>query len=186
MLHQRYYKDYGLSMFGLVQHNQVDPLEFNRQVDDALPLDDILKPDPALRSLLESFDSRKVKLWLFTNAYITHGRRVVKLLGVDDLFEGITYCDYATKEMICKPYPAMFEKAEMESGVLNTTECYFVDDSYSNCVASAARGWNTVHFVEPDVPHPSPKASEYQISHLSELKSCFPRLFVDDGAQSYS
>ena len=126
MLHQRYYQDYGLAILGLVQHNQVDPLEFNRRVDDALPLDDILKPDPGLRTLLETFNREKVKLWLFTNAFVTHGMRVVRLLGVDDLFEGITYCDYAANEIICKPYPSMFEKAEKESGASARETCYFV------------------------------------------------------------
>jgi len=50
--------------------------------------EDIIEPNPSLRKLLEDIDKTKVKLWLFTNAYVNHGRRVVKLLGIDDLFEG--------------------------------------------------------------------------------------------------
>ena len=126
MLHQKYYKEYGLAIEGLVRHHKVDPLEYNRKVDDALPLDDIITPDPALRTLLEDMDRTKVKLWLFTNAHITHGKRVVKLLAVDDLFEGITYCDYAQKTMICKPHAEMYEKAEAEAGVETREQCYFV------------------------------------------------------------
>src|SRR5436305_4886177 len=72
MLHQQYYKDYGLAIEGLARFHKIDPLEFNREVDDALPLDDILSPDPELRTLLEAFDKSKVKLWLLTNAHITH------------------------------------------------------------------------------------------------------------------
>jgi len=82
MLRQRYYKEYGLSLEGLARHHKVDPMEFNREVDDALPLDEILSPDPDLRALLCSFDPAKVKLWLFTNAHVTHGKRVVQLLGI--------------------------------------------------------------------------------------------------------
>ena len=82
MLHQEYYKNYGLAIEGLARFHRIDPLEFNREVDDALPLDDILSPDPDLRSLLEAFDRAKIKLWLFTNAHVTHGKRVVKLLDV--------------------------------------------------------------------------------------------------------
>lgn len=81
-LHQQYYKDYGLAIEGLAKFHKIDPMEFNREVDDALPLDSILLPDPELRALLEAFDKTKVKLWLFTNAHITHGKRVVRLLGV--------------------------------------------------------------------------------------------------------
>jgi pyrimidine and pyridine-specific 5'-nucleotidase len=125
-LHQEYYKTYGLAIEGLVRHHKIDPLEYNRQVDDALPLESIIFPDPDLRKLLEDIDKSKVKLWLFTNAYITHGQRVVRLLKVDDLFEGMTYCDYAKDTMICKPHPEMFEKAMKEPNVKEMKDCYFV------------------------------------------------------------
>jgi pyrimidine and pyridine-specific 5'-nucleotidase len=121
-----YYKTYGLAIEGLVRHHKIDPLEYNRQVDDALPLESIISPDPALRKLLLDIDKSKVKLWLFTNAYVTHGQRVVRLLGVDDLFEGLTFCDYGQDTMICKPHPEMFAKAMKEAGAKKFKDCYFV------------------------------------------------------------
>lgn len=128
-LHLRYYKDYGLAISGLVKHHKVDPLEYNEKVDDALPLDDIITPDPQLRKLLEDIDRTKVKLWLFTNAHITHGKRVVKLLGVNDIFEGITYCDYNRTPLVCKPYKEMYDKAENEAKAPSSEECYFVGET---------------------------------------------------------
>jgi pyrimidine and pyridine-specific 5'-nucleotidase len=125
-LHQEYYKTYGLAIEGLVRHHKIDPLEYNRQVDDAIPLEDILTTDPELRKLLLDIDTSKVKLWLFTNAYITHGKRVVRLLGVDNLFEGMTFCDYGAPRMICKPYVEAFEKAMREAGTSEWKNCYFV------------------------------------------------------------
>ena len=95
-------------------------------VDDALPLEDILSPDPKLRSLLEDLDRSKVKPWLFTNAYVSHGKRVVKLLGVGDMFEGITFCDYGAPKLLCKPAPDMFQKAMNEASVESPSDCYFV------------------------------------------------------------
>ena len=129
-LHQRYYKDYGLAIEGLVRHHKVDPLEYNEKVDDALPLDEIIKPDPKLRQLLQDIDSEKVRLWLFTNAYVNHGKRVTRLLGVDDLFGGMTFCDYAAEKLLCKPAPAMFDKAMREANVTNVDDCYFVGTWY--------------------------------------------------------
>ena len=180
-LHHRYYKDYGLAIEGLSRHHKIKPLEFNREVDDAIPLDDLLSPDPELRRLLETFDKGKVKMWLFTNAHVTHGKRVVKLLGIEDLFEGITYCDYAEEPLVPKPLPAMYEKAEREAGADNYRKVYFVDDSHLNCKHAFARGWgNSVHLVEPDVPEPPEKACKYQISALKELLDLFPELLKDD------
>ncbi|OGM41426.1 dynactin [Aspergillus bombycis] len=159
MLHMKYYTEYGLAIEGLARHHKIDPLQFNSEVDDALPLDTILKPDPKLRKLLEDIDRSKVRLWLLTNAYVNHGKRVVKLLGVDDQFEGITFCDYGKLPLICKPTQEMYAKAEREANVPSTAERYFVDDSGLNCKHAAARGWQTAHLVEPELPLPDAPAT---------------------------
>ena len=125
-LHKEYYTMYGLAIEGLVRHHQIDPLEYNAKVDDALPLEDIIRPDPRLRALLEDLDTARVRPWLLTNAYVTHGRRVVRLLGVDHLFEGLTYCDYSSIPIICKPHKAMYTRAMREAGVERVEDCYFV------------------------------------------------------------
>ena len=194
-LHQRYYKDYGLAIEGLVRHHKVDPMEYNRQVDDALPLDEIIKPNPKLRTLLQSIDRDRVRPWLFTNAYVTHGKRVVKLLGVEDLFEGITYCDYAAAKFVCKPSTEMFEKAMREADVDDVSRCYFVgeacclcmftaqllipvtDDSALNVRAATKLGWKTAHLVEPSTVPPEQQAGTFQITSLHELCAVFPDVF---------
>ncbi|KAI1497712.1 pyrimidine 5'-nucleotidase [Biscogniauxia marginata] len=176
-LHKEYYQNYGLAIEGLVRHHQIDPLDYNAKVDDALPLEGIIKPDPALRRLLEDVDRSRVRLWLLTNAYVTHGRRVVRLLGVEDLFEGLTYCDYSELPIICKPHKDMFERAMREAGVDRAADCYFVDDSHGNCVGAQKIGWTTVHLVEEGLPVPPTPASQYQIRHLEELRDIFPQFF---------
>ncbi|EEA28728.1 suppressor of deletion of TFIIS [Talaromyces marneffei ATCC 18224] len=177
MLHQKYYKEYGLAIEGLTRHHKIDPLVFNREVDDALPLDEILKPDPKLREFLQDLDTTKVKPWLLTNAYVTHGKRVVKLLGVEDLFEGITYCDYGQERLICKPADEMWEKAEKEAGAKSIDDCYFVDDSALNCRYAEKRGWKTAHLVEPMLQMPVTPACKITIRRLEELRELFPQFF---------
>ena len=193
MLHQKYYTEYGLAIEGLVRHHKVDPLEYNRKVDDALPLDGVITPDPQLRQLLEDIDRSKVRPWLFTNAHFTHGKRIVKLLGVDDLFEGIIYCDYTQEFLVCKPHPEMYALAESQAGVNSAEDCFFVgqscyhhlgtklitavDDSYLNCHHAQARGWTAAHLVEPGLPEPTTKASQYQIQSLEELRVIWPQFF---------
>ncbi|KAI6785152.1 pyrimidine nucleotidase [Emericellopsis cladophorae] len=176
-LHREYYTNYGLAIEGLVRHHEIDPLDYNAKVDDALPLEDIIKPDAELRQLLEFIDRSKVRVWLLTNAYVTHGKRVVKLLGVDDQFEGLTFCDYAQVPFLCKPQRGMYDKAMKEAGVQSYENCYFVDDSYQNCVAAKDVGWNVAHLVEEGLPLPEKQASQHQIRHLRELRDVFPQFF---------
>lgn len=155
-----------------------------------------------LRALLEDIDRSKVKLWLLTNAYINHARRVVRLLGVEDLFDGVTYCDYSRLPLVCKPSQEMFEKAEVEAGAPSTSSCYFVgtclstyfltyiksdqsadaswpsiDDSHLNCTHAQRRGWTTVHLLEPKFPEPRVPASKYLIRNLKDLRIVFPQFF---------
>ena len=165
-LHHHYYREYGLAIEGLVRHHKIDPLEYNEKVDDALPLDDIIKPDLKLRKLLERIDRSKVKVWLFTNAYI------------EDQFDGITYCDYVVTPLLCKPATDMFDKAMHESDTHDLSECYYVDDSGINVRGGKAYGWKSAHLVEPGLSDPPEKPlADVQISSLYELPDIFPELF---------
>ena len=142
-LHKEYYQNYGLAIEGLVRHHQIDPLEYNAKVDDALPLDGVIKPRPELKALLADIDTSKVRLWLLTNAYINHAKRVVRLLDIEDFFEGITYCDYGSVPLVCKPHPDMYHKAMREAGVDKYEDCFFVGK-----MADSA----THHFLAKECP----------------------------------
>ncbi|KAH7017529.1 Haloacid dehalogenase-like hydrolase-domain-containing protein [Ilyonectria destructans] len=181
-LHQEYYKSYGLAIEGLMRHHKIDPLDYNTKVDDALPLEGIIQPNPELRALLEDIDKSKVTMWLFTNAYKTHGKRVVRLLGIDDLFDGLTFCDYGQQPLICKPDPRMYEKAMREAGIEQPENCFFVDDSYQNCVNAKEYGWTATHLVEEGLKVPETPASQFQIQHLLELRDVYPQFFKSKSA----
>lgn len=131
-LHKEYYTNYGLAIEGLVRHHQIDPLDYNAKVDDALPLEGVIKPNPELRQLLQDIDKSKVTMWLLTNAYVNHAKRVLRLLGIEDLFEGLTYCNYAEQPLICKPDPRMYQRAMDDAGVEKVQDCYFVG-RYLHC-----------------------------------------------------
>jgi pyrimidine and pyridine-specific 5'-nucleotidase len=161
-----------------------------------LPLDEIIKPDPKLRKLLQDIDPEKARLWLFTNAYVNHGKRVTRLLGVDDLFDGMTFCDYSAEKLLCKPSIEMYDKAMREAKATNVSDCYFVgecngydcdecrailiiilDDSGLNAAAAKRYGWNTAHLVEPTATSPPEPVAHHQISNLEELRKVFPEVF---------
>lgn len=182
-LRRTYYRDYGLAIRGLVMFHDINAIEYNKMVDDALPLQNILRPDLALRKVLQDLRaSGKIdKLWLFTNAYKNHGLRCVRLLGIADLFDGITYCDYAQEDnLICKPDPNAFEKAKMESGLGQYSNAWFVDDSGNNIQQGIALGMGKcIHLVEDVVDEilgANPKGSAV-ISDITDLPKAFPELF---------
>lgn len=124
-LRETYNEKYGEDIQGLVHDFQIDVVDYNSKVDNALQLDH-LKPDPQLRNLLQAIDTSKVKLWILTNSYISHAKRVLNILGIDDLFAGLTYCDYLKKPIIAKPQEEMFRKAMKEAGVSDVSRCYFI------------------------------------------------------------
>lgn len=102
-LHLKYYTQYGLALRGLTRHHDIgiqyywpfatyntygshsDPLDFDRKCDGSLPLEDMIKPSPALRKLFEDIDRTKgennsqnhwpsyqcsvARVWALTNAY---------------------------------------------------------------------------------------------------------------------
>ncbi|TFK55962.1 pyrimidine 5-nucleotidase [Heliocybe sulcata] len=148
-LHLKYYTQYGLALRGLTRHHDVDPLDFDKKCDGSLPLEEMIKPNPKLRKLFEDIDRSRVRVWALTNAYKTHAERVLRILKLDDLVEGLIYCDYAEPNFSCKPEPEYYIKALEKAGVTDPARCYFVDDNRGNVVAAIRLGWgHCVQFSE--------------------------------------
>ncbi|KAF5621371.1 pyrimidine 5 nucleotidase [Fusarium sp. NRRL 25303] len=175
LLRNEYFRRYGLIVEGLVSNYQVDPLEFNSMVDDALPFDSLIRPNPELRQLLEETDKENFRLSLLSHVYITHVKRVARLLGVEDLFEGAIYCDYSKEPLVCKPQSAMFETAMRVAGVKRCSDCYLIDDSYRNCQGAESFGWTAVHLVEKGIA--KELVFRHQIRSLEELREISPGWF---------
>lgn len=186
-----YYKRYGLMVSGLLDNFNIDPMRYNWLVDDSLDLDNILKPDLELRKMLISIrSSGKIdKLWLFTNAYKNHALRCVKLLGIADLFDGITYCDYSntrnfTQQIYCKPNKKYYEQAKLESGLGDWNNAWFIDDSLDNVRSAVDIGlkhcYHLVEIPEEDESHKSPKPEDrlfITINNILDLPKVAPEVF---------
>ncbi|GAA5874583.1 hypothetical protein JCM8547_002196 [Rhodosporidiobolus lusitaniae] len=142
-LHHHYYTEYGLAIRGLVRHHKVDPLDYDKHCDAALPLEQVLAPDKRLVEMLKSVDREKCHVWALTNAYLTHAVRVLRLVGLTEYFEGVVSCDYGAGEFSCKPEAAFFNEAlsSISSPPPPTSSLYFVDDSALNIKGAHALGW---------------------------------------------
>ncbi|KAH7876280.1 pyrimidine 5-nucleotidase [Lentinula edodes] len=203
-LHHKYYTQYGLALAGLVRHHgqcsfiSADPLDFDRNCDQALPLEEMIFPNPVHRKLLEDIDRSRVRVWALTNAYKVHAERVLRILNLRDLVEGIVYCDYEAKDLTSKPEPAYYRKAMSLASVIDPSKCYFIDDNWRNVQAAQKIGWaHCVHFCERGLEHveggkvtkisSTAKANvdskqEEQldikvISELEELRDVWPEIF---------
>jgi len=121
-LREHYFKTYGTTLNGLQRHHQVDKDEYLAYVHD-LPLKDYLTPDPLLRQVIASLPTRNL---IFTNADVSHARRVLKILQLDDLFD--TIVDVNAVEPYCKPMPESFAIAQELADEPDPRKCVMIDD----------------------------------------------------------
>ncbi|KAM6495806.1 pyrimidine 5-nucleotidase [Amanita muscaria] len=191
-LHLQYYTQYGLALRGLTRHHDVDALDFDRHCDGSLPLEEMIKFDPNLVKLFEDIDRNKARVWALTNAYKPHAERVLRILGLERLIDGLFYCDYQVKDFACKPEPEYYQQAMQRAGVSDPSKCYFVDDSLKNVMGAHALGWShCVHFCEKGhemmeggklktlVSNGSATATNAidEISDLQQLREVWPEIF---------
>jgi len=163
-----YFETYGTTLRGLQIHRQVDTTEFLEYVHN-IPLEEVLKPDPQLRPLLNSLPQRK---WICTNADENHARRVLDFLGVFNCFEGIV--DIQKTGFSPKPTRYYFEKALEIAGHVEPSHCVFFDDLPRNLAPAQQMGITTV-LVNPRIPNDP--AAYRSISHLHDLPDAFPELW---------
>ncbi|TPX46984.1 hypothetical protein SeMB42_g02997 [Synchytrium endobioticum] len=176
-LHSQYFMEYGLSVRGLILHHQVDPYDFEREVDSCLPLEHLIFPDERLRRML--LHCKGPRLWAFTNAGLYHASRVLHILGIQDLIEGITWCDYGApeNEWTCKPDPKSFEKAMKEAGQPDPSKCFLVDDSPKNCTAAMTLDWAGSIYVMHDKERDQGVGTA-QIRSIYDLPRALPQFWV--------
>lgn len=147
----KYTEAYGVVIRGLLEHHPgVCPHEYNAFVDGSIALEEMIRPDPQLRVLFQSLPST-MRRWIFTNAGITHTKRTLHCLGIEDLVDGITFCEYSDPSFTCKPQPSSFLKAMKEAQVSDPGCCLFVDDRIGNLRAAKLIGWRTVLVAENGV-----------------------------------
>ncbi|OAQ33980.1 pyrimidine 5-nucleotidase [Linnemannia elongata AG-77] len=176
-LAHRYYVDYGLAIRGLIErHPEVDIRDYDNKVDGGLPLEKLLTPNPKLRAMIESM--KVGKKWLFTNAGENHARRVIRILELEGLFHGMTFCNYLEPQFACKPDRKSFTKAMREAGVRDqdSSLCFFADDSAPNVDMAVKMGWTAVHVMDKFKDLPS-TSGQYQIESLVDLPTVLPQFW---------
>ncbi len=167
----RYARAFGTTLAGLMADYQIDPDEYLEYVHD-IPLDQFVRPDPALRTALSRLPQEKS---VFTNASRGHAVRTLQLLGVQDLFERIISIE--SLELVNKPelgaYTRVLELLERP----DPTACAFADDRVRNLEPAARLGMTTVLV---DGAGQTGDGVHYAISHVHELAEAIPALLEED------
>jgi len=137
-----YFRQYGTTLRGLQANYSVDREDYLAFVHD-IRLEDYLKPDPALRAMLEGLISQK---FIFTNASADHARHVIHAIGLDGCFADIV--DVNVVAPYCKPMREAFEIALARAGETDPRQCAFIDDLPSTTRAARSLGFFTVLLKE--------------------------------------
>ncbi len=138
-LRRRWVAAYGTTLQGLMhEHPQAaDPADYFAFTHN-LPLEDYIAPDGRLREVLAALPGRR---WIFTNADAAHARRVLRLLGVEDLFVGII--DVFAVGLQPKPAAQAYRRA-LRLAEAVPAEAVLVDDRLQNLTAARPLGFFTV------------------------------------------
>jgi putative hydrolase of the HAD superfamily len=122
VLREQYFRDYGTTLRGLQANYTVDMDQYLAFVHN-IPLEEYLRPDPQLRGIIEAIPTRK---FIFTNADNQHANRVLDVLGLQGLFNGIL--DVHTIAPYCKPMREAFDLALQAAGSPDPHTCALLDD----------------------------------------------------------
>jgi pyrimidine 5'-nucleotidase len=170
-LRQAYFAQYGTTLKGLQANFNIDPANYLNFVHD-LPLEAYLQPEPGLRQMLLSMPLRR---WVFTNSDVDHAQRVLKILGVEDCFEGII--DVWAMEPYCKPQREAYQRALELAGSAGPQGCALIDDSHHNLSTARQLGFFTV-LVGRNGAHPD---ADRALVDLIRLPDVVPEFWGDHG-----
>ena len=101
-LRERLFHTYGTTMRGLAAEYHVNELEYLAFVHD-VPLNEYIHPDPDLRQALMDVSQKVI---IFTNADTAHARRVLNVIGINDLIPQVI--DILAISPFCKPQKGAF------------------------------------------------------------------------------
>lgn len=161
-LRQRYVREFGLSLPGIMRDFPVDVADYQAFIHD-VDISCYIKPDPALRGFLDRCSLSKV---IFTNSSNDHVARVLDALGIKEAaFTRII--DYTGAGFRSKPQPEAFEAMLAQVGA-EGPECIMVDDLPKTvCVAKKQFGMRCV-LVDEDETGGCDEA-DWTIRRIGEL-----------------
>jgi putative hydrolase of the HAD superfamily len=169
-LRRTYFDQYGTTLNGLWHNHGIDPSDYLEYVH-AVPIEDMIRPDPDLSSMLQELPQKRI---VFTNASRQHAERVLACLGISAHIDSIV--DLFALEMTNKPERAAYGRALELAGESDPGLCVLADDLPRNLVPARAMGMTTV-LVGPEQQD---GAADLRIERIADLTRALPGLVVRD------
>ena len=138
LLRMQYWKRYGATLSGMMQHHATDPEHFLWHTHQFPELRQMVVREPRLRSVLKKLSGKKL---VFSNAPQHYARAVLRLLRVEDLFDDVFTIEHAGYRP--KPQLAGFTQL-LYKHRLQATRCVMVEDSAENLQIAKQLGMRTV------------------------------------------
>jgi putative hydrolase of the HAD superfamily len=140
-LRQRYWDRYGATLLGLVRHHGVDARHFLEETHRLPGLEDRLRTHAHDRAALRRLRGRKI---LLTNAPRSYALRVLRALGLTDVFDGVISIDEMTMfgDLRPKPDARMLRQVAVRLKVA-PRRCVLVEDTLAHQKAAHRIGMRT-------------------------------------------
>ena len=145
-MRQRYWRLYGATLLGMVQHHQVRPEEFLREAHDIADLFGMIRAERGLHHLLERLPGRKI---LLTNAPLRYSRDVLRHLGLHRHFEQHISIEAMRvhRRLKPKPSPQMLRQLLAREGIA-AHRCILVEDTVANLKSAKQLGMRTAWITQ--------------------------------------
>jgi putative hydrolase of the HAD superfamily len=159
-LRQHYWSIYGATLKGLMRHHNVDPHHFLHQTHAYMDLPNLVVQTKGLKHIIKRLSGRKV---VFTNAPIAYALRVLKLMGIEDVFEHVFSVE--SSQFHPKPSPRGFAKM-LKTIRADAHHCVMIEDTLSALITAKRLGMKTVYVSKALI---KPSFVDVRISNIKEI-----------------
>jgi putative hydrolase of the HAD superfamily len=147
-LRRDYWQRYGATLHGLMRHHGTDPHHFLHHTHQFHELGRMVLKAQGLRYVLKRLSGRKI---VFTNAPMVYAEQILKLLKIQDLFEGVFSIESTRFQP--KPSTAGFMRL-LRHFSLDPHQCTLVEDSLPALQTAKKLGMKTI-YVHHKVKRPA-------------------------------
>jgi len=138
-LRQHYWRIYGATLKGLMRHHGADPYHFLQETHALMDLDTMVQQTQGLRHMIQRLSGRKV---VFTNAPMSYALRVLKILGIDDMFETV----FSVESTRFHPKPSVRGFRQLLKTIrAKASDCVMLEDNLPALMTAKRMGMRTVY-----------------------------------------